>query len=50
MGENVNIKTVKDFKVYLNDKIDKLASMHELYLQPYHMERVPGNPQKVILN
>ena len=50
MGENINIKTVKHFKVYLNDKIDKLASMHELYLQPYYMERVPRNPQKDIIN
>ena len=26
MGENINIRTVKDLKAYLYDKIDKLAS------------------------
>ena len=25
MGENINIRTVKDLKAYLNDKIGKLA-------------------------
>ena len=25
MGENINIRTVKDLKAYLDDKIDKLA-------------------------
>ena len=26
MSENINIRTVKDLKAYLDDKIDKLAS------------------------
>ena len=26
MAENINIKTVKDLKAYLDDKIDKLTS------------------------
>ena len=26
MGENINIRTIKDLKAYLDDKIDKLAS------------------------
>ena len=26
MGENINIRTVKDMKAYLDAKIDKLAS------------------------
>ena len=26
MGENINIRTVKRLKAYLDDKIDKLAS------------------------
>ena len=25
MGENINIRTVKDLKAYLDDEIDKLA-------------------------
>ena len=31
MGENINIRTVKDLKFYLNDKIDKLASSESIY-------------------
>ena len=30
MGENINIRTVKDLKFYLNDKIDKLASSESI--------------------
>ena len=30
MGENINIKTVKDLKAYLDDKIDKLASSESI--------------------
>ena len=30
MGENTNIKTVKDLKAYLDDKIDKLASSNSI--------------------
>ena len=30
MGENINIRTVKDLKVYLDDKIDKLASSESI--------------------
>ena len=30
MVENINIRTVKDFKAYLDDKIDKLASSERI--------------------
>ena len=30
MGENINIRTVKDLKAYLDDKIDKLASSESI--------------------
>ena len=30
MGENVNIRTVKDLKAYLDDKIDKLVSSESI--------------------
>ena len=30
MGENINIRTVKDLKAYLVDKIDKLASSESI--------------------
>ena len=30
MGENINIRTVKDLKHYLNDKNDKLASSENI--------------------
>ena len=30
MGENSNIRTVKDLKAYLDDKIDKLASSESI--------------------
>ena len=30
VGENINIRTVKDLKAYLDGKIDKLASSENL--------------------
>ena len=30
MGKNINIRTVKDLKAYLDDKIDKLASSESI--------------------
>ena len=30
MGKNINIRTVKNFKAYLDDKIDKLASSESI--------------------
>ena len=30
MGENINIRIVKDLKAYLDDKIDKLASSESI--------------------
>ena len=30
MGENINIRTVKDMKAYLDAKIDKLASSESI--------------------
>ena len=30
MSENINIRTVKDLKAYLDDKIDKLASSESI--------------------
>ena len=30
MGENINIRTVKDLKAYLDDKIGKLASSESI--------------------
>ena len=40
MGENINSRTIKDLKAYLDDKIDKLASIESIFDIKFKSNRI----------